>query len=206
MRPIYLLLTLVFGFAIPLYALQASAQQFSLSKSFERADRLSEGEAAKKDNEISYNFKNCTLERTLVNVGYCEKLGEGDRDRIIKTVINLEEVSEIQAKEHRGYFMLTFQFDFNKPGILSLLIDRALNGAEGSSQRHFERHLEAIEDIDLTSGMTFTRCDGTTGPKSNDTHSSFFFRKAPDNWHRIADIARECRSPRGFAFLNAYEE
>lgn len=182
----------------------AFAEQLSIVDAFEQARREYDYEQPEDRSLISYNLNGCILERVIVNPNYCEKFGEGDRSRTITSLISLDEVVEINAKEHRGDFMLVFDFEYEKPGRWSHIQDIFSNGFKGFYERAFIRGLEAIENISLKSGIISTKCDGTYWPKESSTHAALIFERPPEGWRRVVQVARKCRGSRDFTFADEY--
>lgn len=171
------------------------AEEISLVDAFRNADSDNESPA-----NIFYNIDGCVFQRIIVNLKYCEFMGQGEGDRTVIQHIDLREVKEIEVGEFQGNFRVSFELDYVRPGLPFILMDRVLNGEEGTIERFMERESAALEVAELTSGTTFSSCDGSLPAKDKSSSLSVFTEVEPEGWVRLVDLARECRAPEHLTF------
>lgn len=190
-------LTLIFGFAI----LAPAWADTELAREFERAANS----AADPDNSHSFAIEGCTFRHKHVNFVFCPKQSEThESNRIIRTIVDLNEIGTISAKDVQGHFMLRFEADMPQPGPLWILADRLKNSDEGQFDRYVAATAAMRKDIALNSKETFTNCDGIEKPISGITAFTILLPHAPEGWHRLADMARECRAGKGLTFQDGH--
>lgn len=189
-------------YALIIISTQAFANEPSLAEAFESAANLAEGDR----NQVSYKFENCVLQKVLTNLNYCEAIDQGEGHRVITTSIDFREVESISVSDVRGTFLIRFNLDFEGPGGWFLLADRLLNGKDGHFERFSERSTAALEEAELNSGKTYSKCDGTESQKSKEMSIALLTDLEPEGWSRIIDLARECRLPEALEFENRRSE
>lgn len=152
--------------------------------------------AADAENEVAFDIDGCVFEKTLVNLKYCTRTGKGEGDRTIITRIDLSEVQAVSTMLFRGKFRMGFELDFDGPGSGFILMDRALNGSEGALKRYAKRREAALEEAELRSGTSFSRCDGSPPHIQKDANISVISNAEPEGWRLLVDLARNCRAPK----------
>ncbi|MDA8586835.1 hypothetical protein N9L47_11305 [Rhodobacteraceae bacterium] len=189
---LYTKMQVTLGFIAALFATPIFADQTSLISAFEAANIPPENAEYK----IAFEIDGCVFQQIIVNPNYCEQTGRGEGDRIITTIIDLKEVQAVRASQSKqGKFHINFELDFGGPGTSFILIDRALNGAEGAFQRFSKRSAAALEQADLQSGKVFSSCDGTPPNRQKSVSVALVNNVEPKGWRRLIELAKECRAP-----------
>ncbi len=184
------------GCMLALLASPICADELSLVEAFQQADRPTPQATSR----ISYELDDCIFQRTIVNLGYCQLVGQGEGDRTIITYIDLREVEAISTSEVRGNFVMSFQLDFGGPGSLFVWTDRFLNGSEGAFERYSERRSTALNEAELNSVLSFSRCEDASSGLQKDPQLAIVTDTEPEGWQRLIDLAKECRATNPFEF------
>ncbi|MCR9089555.1 MAG: hypothetical protein NXH97_22790 [Rhodobacteraceae bacterium] len=172
----------------------------SFSEAFEEADPVPEGA----ESELYYSISDCTLQRVIINLDYCQKVERGVGDRIIKSTVFLNEVSKISVSEFRNKPMITFHFDIEKPSLLTHFLDSFMTDRETALQNYVRGQRQAVETANILSSKTSESCGDTPTKLPNEETRVFFLEALPTNWESFVELAKECRAPKSLRLVEDY--